>query len=182
MAMSASRRMRSDMASDTITWMRSAGASFPDAGEDRGQKLGRVEMGGGDRDDARDLLALAAGGERGGMGGLGHGAEMIDKREARLGQFHAFSGTGEEADAQLLLQRVTCRPSVGCVRPKARAAAEREPVSAVTTAARARFQSKVVFSNPCENVWLFCQFRQFIRESFAWIYRFNGRCKQMESR
>ena len=36
----------------------------------------------------------------------------------------------------------TCRPSVGWVRPSARAAAESDPVSAVTTAARARFQSK----------------------------------------
>jgi hypothetical protein len=62
-------------------------------------------MGGGDGDNARDLLALAAGGERGGMGGLGHGAEMLDQREARLGQFHALAGTGEEADAQFLLQR-----------------------------------------------------------------------------
>ena len=77
-----------------MTRIRSAGASLPDPGEDRGQKLGRVEMGGGDRDDAGDLLALAGGGQGGGMGGLGHRAEMIHERQTRLGQLHALAGAG----------------------------------------------------------------------------------------
>ena len=45
------------------------------------------------------------GGQGGGMGGLGHRAEMIHERETRLGQFHALAGAGKEADAEFFFQR-----------------------------------------------------------------------------
>jgi hypothetical protein len=125
-----------------------------DLREDRGQKLRRVEMGGGDRDNARDLLALAAGGARGGMGGLGHGAEMLDQRQARVGQFHALARAGEEADAQLLLQRRHLPPERRLRQAeRAGGGGKRAGLGRHHGGAGAVPVEGGVLSNPCENVW-----------------------------
>jgi hypothetical protein len=96
------------------------GGFLADLREDRGQKLCRVEMGGGDRDNARDLLALAAGGERGGMGGLGHGAEMLDQRRPASVSSMRLPARVKRLTPSSSSSAVTCRPSVGWVRPSAR--------------------------------------------------------------